>query len=362
MIGKRWSWAALLLAAALTGIGCSHAASDTQIATGIKARMFSDFQLKGSSLSVTVKKGVATLRGQVPSVAARYEAFKVASETAGISKVNDEMTVEEPPASSTASKPTTVASGPEPVRAPHSRARERRRAVPQPEPAGAQSASSQPRAVTPAPEAPPPAVAAPSPAPAISANVASAQASSPPLQRFTIPQGTRIDVRMIDSVDSGVNHTGDILHASLAHPIKIGHQVIAPEGTDVYLRLVEVHAAGRFAGKSELRLELYRIEIQGQSYALVSNDYVDKGSSRTKRSLLTILGSSAVGAAIGAIAGGGKGAAIGAAAGGGGGAIYEGSTKSKQVEIPPETLLKFKLEQPASVALTPTVAHPDFRP
>lgn len=167
---------------------------------------------------------------------------------------------------------------------------------------------------------------------------------------------------MIDSVDSGVNHTGDILHGSLAKPIQIGHQVIVPAGTNVYLQLVEVHSAGRFAGKGELRLELYRIEIQGKSYALVSNDYVDKGPSRTKRSLLTILGGSAVGAAIGAVAGGGKGAAIGAAAGGGGGAIYEGSTKSKQVDIPPETLLKFKLAQPTSVALTPTVPHPGFRP
>ena len=90
-------WAAVLLALALTGAGCAHSLNDDQITTNVKARMFSDAQLKGTSLRVAVKDGVATLSGQVPSVSARYEAFKVATETAGVKQVTDDMTVELPP-------------------------------------------------------------------------------------------------------------------------------------------------------------------------------------------------------------------------------------------------------------------------
>lgn len=357
---NRGACTALLLAIAMVGMGCARGPSDSQIAANIKMQFSSDSQLKGTSLSVTVQKGTATLSGQVPSVAARYEAFKVASETAGVDKVNDGMTLAE-----SATNAPTTASAPPPAPAtapaPERRVTQPRSVTPQREPAARQSASSRTPAKTPAPEAEPPASPA-SPTPTTATNATAAQPAPPPPERITIPQGTRVNVRMIDPVNSAVNRTGDILHASLADPIKVGKQIVAPQGADVYLRLVEVQSAGHLSGHSELRLELYRIQIQGESYPLVSNDYIDKGASRTKRTVMTILGSSAVGAAIGAIAGGGKGAAIGAAVGGGGGTVYQSATNGKQVDIAPETLLKFQLEQPASVTLSPNSSQPDSQP
>jgi outer membrane lipoprotein SlyB len=56
-------------------------------------------------------------------------------------------------------------------------------------------------------------------------------------------------------------------------------------------------------------------------------------------------GGAAVGTLIGAIVGGGKGAAIGAAVGAGAGLGTEVLTKGKQVRVPAETLLSFKLDQ-----------------
>ncbi len=325
---------AVLLAAAFLSAGCSRGPSDGQIASKLKAQISSDPQLSGSSLAVTVKEGVATLSGAVPSVSARYETFKLAAETAGVKKVDDEMTVEEPRLRAQTTSPAPS----RPVLQQKRREARRRRGTP------------------PSPPAPEPAQAASQPAPrpaaasqASDANAAAAPPAPRPIERATLPAGTLVTVRTIDAIDSSVSRTGDIFHASLAEPLAVGNQVVAPKDATVYLRLVEARTAGRLSGQSELRVELYRIVLQGKSYPLVSNDYDVKGPSRTKRSLFAILGGAAAGAAIGAAAGGGKGAAIGAAAGGGGGTTYEAVTKAKQIMIPSETLLHFKIEQPLEI-------------
>ena len=80
---------AILLAA-----GCARKPDDTALVTNIKSQMFSDSQLKEASLQVASKDGQVTLSGVVPSDAARYEAYKIASQTPGVSKVNDQMTVQ----------------------------------------------------------------------------------------------------------------------------------------------------------------------------------------------------------------------------------------------------------------------------
>jgi hypothetical protein len=162
---------------------------------------------------------------------------------------------------------------------------------------------------------------------------------------------------MIDSIDSAANHTGEIFHASLENPLMVDNQVVVPKGTDVYVRLVQAQSAGHMTGQSELRVELYRIQFQGTSYPLVGNDYVLQGKARGKRSAETILGAAAVGAAIGAIAGGGRGAAIGAGVAGGGGAVYQDAQKNQQVRIPSETVLNFQLGQPVQVTLNPPASQ-----
>ena len=60
-------------------------------------------------------------------------------------------------------------------------------------------------------------------------------------------------------------------------------------------------------------------------------------------------GGAAVGALIGGLAGGGKGAGIGALAGGGAGTGGAAFTGNKDVVLPAESALSFKLEQPLEV-------------
>jgi hypothetical protein len=168
----------------------------------------------------------------------------------------------------------------------------------------------------------------------------------------TIPAGQSLLVRMIDEVDSSKNHIGDVFHASLETDLYINSSLIARKGTDVYGRLAEAQEAGHFSGSAELQLELIRIVIDGHDYPLVSSDYNLKGQGRGSDTAKKVGGGAVVGAIIGAIAGGGKGAAIGAGAGSAVGAGVQVFTRGKQVKVPSETLLEFRLQQPATVAAT----------
>lgn len=197
--------------------------------------------------------------------------------------------------------------------------------------------------------------AAPAAAPAVAPSGLAPQAAAPtsaPGSDVTIPAGQSLLVRMIDGVDSAKNHVGDVFHASLETDLNIGDSIVARKGTDVYGRLANAEKSGTFTGKSELQLELTRIVIDGKDYPLVSSDYTLRGKGQGASTAKKVGGIAAAGAIIGAIAGGGKGAAIGAAAGGATGAGVQVLTKGAQVKVPSETLLEFRLQQPATV--TPT--------
>jgi hypothetical protein len=187
---------------------------------------------------------------------------------------------------------------------------------------------------------------APTPAPVAQAQPIAAGGT------VTIPAGQSILVRMIDSVDSSKSHVGDIFHASLETDLTVNEVLVARKGTDVYGRLAEAKEAGHLAGSSELQLELTRMVIDGRDYPVVSSDYTLQGKGRGKNTAEKVGGGAAIGAIIGAIAGGGKGAAIGAGVGAGAGGAVQVLTRGQQVKVPSETLLEFRLQQPATVAPT----------
>jgi len=167
----------------------------------------------------------------------------------------------------------------------------------------------------------------------------------------TIPAGTRISVRTIDGIDSTKNHVGDRFQASLEEALMVDGNVIVAKGADVYGRLAESKESGTFTGKSQLRLELTGIVVNGQTVPVVTGDYEVTGKSRSASTAKRTVGGAAVGSIIGAIAGGGKGAAIGAGVGAGVGAGSEIVTKGDQVKVPSETLLNFTLQQDLSMPM-----------
>lgn len=180
---------------------------------------------------------------------------------------------------------------------------------------------------------------------AVMAGLASAPAAASQ-KMVTVPAGTSILVRMLDTVDSSKNPPGSRFTATLETNLVVNGAVIVPKGNTVYGRLAEAKQAGRATGSSELQLELTDIVVRGTAYPLLTSDYQVKGSSSSKRSARRLLGGAGLGAAVGAIAGNaGMGAAIGATAG----AVGSVAQKGKSVNVPSETLLEFRLQQPASL-------------
>ena len=171
---------------------------------------------------------------------------------------------------------------------------------------------------------------------------------------ITIAAGTRISVRTIDSIDSTKNHVGDRFQASLEQPLTVDGNVVVAKGADVYGRLAESKTSGTFTGKSQLRLELTGIVVNGQTVPIVTGEYELSGKSRGASTAKRTAGGAAVGSIIGALAGGGKGAAIGAGVGGGVGAGSETITKGDQVKVPSETVLDFTLQQDVSIPKAPS--------
>lgn len=192
-----------------------------------------------------------------------------------------------------------------------------------------------------APAPPPPAPAA---APVRSAPVFTGD-------RISVPTGTRLTIRTIDSVDSDRNHVGDKFAAALDQPLYVNDVLVVPKGADVYGRLEEAKEAGHLAGKAQLRLSLTGIVVNGQTYALSTGSYQLSGKSRAGNTATKVGGGAALGAIIGAVAGGGKGAAIGAGVGAGAGTAVQVATQGDQVHVPSETLLEFSLDQPVTLPI-----------
>lgn len=165
--------------------------------------------------------------------------------------------------------------------------------------------------------------------------------------QITVPAGTRILIRMIDSIDSSKQKSGYRFTASLETNLQVGDRIVAPRGTTVYGRLASASSAGRMSGSSELTLELTDILIGGTAYPLLTSTYEIKGSGEGSKTAKKVVGGAGLGALIGGLAGGGKGAAIGVLAGAAGGTALSASKKGEQLVIPSESLLEFRLEQPA---------------
>jgi hypothetical protein len=179
------------------------------------------------------------------------------------------------------------------------------------------------------------------------AMVGSATAQS--RKKVSVPAGTRILIRTVDPIDSSKQKTGYRFTASLETNLQVENTVVAPRGTTVYGRLAKASSAGKMSGSSQLTLELTDIVINGTSIPLLTSTYEIKGKGEGKKTAGKVIGGAGLGAIIGGIAGGGTGAAIGALAGAAGGTALAASKKGEQLQIPSESLLEFRIEQPVSL-------------
>ncbi len=166
---------------------------------------------------------------------------------------------------------------------------------------------------------------------------------------LTVPAGTEIDVRLITGLSSNENKAGDEFQGTIETPVTVGEKTVIPKGADVTGKVTNAVPSGRLKGRAELWVTLTNIRLRGRTYEVSASTTGVKEGSKTTRDVLFIGGGGGAGAAIGGAAGGGKGAGIGAAVGAGAGTVAAMLTGKRDIRFPPETVLRFRLEQDLKV-------------
>lgn len=338
----RYLWVVVLVAIFTVGVACTKAPDDGQMTTQIQSRLSQDSGLQGKQIAVQTSNGVVTLSGTVDNDAQRTAASRYASEIPGVKQVVNNLQIMSaaapPPAAPDDATPPPQPAKPAARLKPSATRRRSQESAPvaedrtSPVPSNGAAMAEEQSAPTPAAQSTPP----PPPAP-------------PAPKKVTIPSGTAMAIRLVDAIDSETAQPGQTFRATLDSPLASEGDVAVPSGYDVQGHVVDVKSAGKFAGKSELVLQLDRIMVGGKSYSIQTDQYRREGSSRGKNTAEKVGAGAAIGAIIGGIAGGGKGAGIGAAAGGGLGGGVQAATKGQQIKLPSETVLNFTLQSPLTV-------------
>jgi len=164
-----------------------------------------------------------------------------------------------------------------------------------------------------------------------------------------VPAGTALEVRLTTGVSSKTNESGDTFAGVLEHAVVVGDNVVIPEGAPVEGQVTYAVPSGRLKERAELWLTLTEVEVNGDTYDVVTSTTGRKEASKVKRDVGLIGGGAGVGALIGGLAGGGKGAAIGAGVGAGGGTAAAALTGQRDISYRPETRLRFRLEEELKV-------------
>lgn len=301
-----YSLVAIILVSSLS-VGCSHNRTDAEIMSEVQTKILTDSNISTKQVSVGSSNGTVTLSGTVASDFERVAAANDASQVQGVKNVLNNLLLAAPVATTPAAVP---AQANVPIR---------------------QKAKK------------------------VEAKVAQSSAPSLPSQAakkaavVTLPEGTSLSVRLIDSIDSDKNKPGDSFHASLDSPLSAEGRVVVPKDADVEGKVQELKSAGHFAGRSGVVLLLTKLSFNGKDYQIETSEYTQEGNSRGKRTAATVGGGAAVGALIGGLVGGGKGALIGAGAGAGAGTGVQAVTKGQQVRLAPESVLEFRLNAPVTV-------------
>ena len=164
-----------------------------------------------------------------------------------------------------------------------------------------------------------------------------------------VPAGTELPVRLNQSVGSGRSAAGEQFDATLHAPVVVGDKVVVPKGAIVLGHVTHAVASGRLKTPARLSVTLDELEWQGKSYPITTSSVSRSARSHKNRNLALIGGGSGAGALIGGLAGGGTGALIGAGAGAAAGTAGAYATGKKDVLLPAESLLTFRLQAPVKV-------------
>ncbi len=176
-----------------------------------------------------------------------------------------------------------------------------------------------------------------------------AQAEATPPPPLVLHAGRVITVRLSQPLGSKESQEGQSFSGAVAEPIQVDGQTVIERGAAAHGTVVAAKAMGHFKGGALLQLRLDSVSIRGERRPVVAGLWSQELKGKGKRSAIAIGGGAGVGAALGGILGGGKGAAIGALAGAGAGTAGAAYTGNKEIQLPAESTLQFKLKQSIQV-------------
>jgi hypothetical protein len=164
-----------------------------------------------------------------------------------------------------------------------------------------------------------------------------------------IPSGSDLSVRTNETIDSTNSYQGQTYSATITEDVlDTAGGVAIPAGSPTQL-LVRSTSTGGAVHSAEVVLDLYSVTLGKKQYTVVTSDVAEsnrRGVGTNRRTSEYLGGGSALGALMGGLFGGGKGAGIGALAGAGGGFVSQVFTRGKEVRVPSESTLRFRLEKP----------------
>jgi len=202
--------------------------------------------------------------------------------------------------------------------------------------------------------------------PQTSAPASAARAARPataqnvgPVERISVPSGTRFAVVLENGISTRGAKPGDSLYFRTSFPITQDNRIVVPVGSYLRGELLESKRPARVKGRGEFRMKLntlifpngYTVDLNaaprsadsGGKETMDSEGKMTGGGGKGK-DVGTVATTTVTGAGIGAIAAGAKGAGIGAGIGGlaGLGAVL--LTRGPEAELPRGSTLDVVLE------------------
>ncbi|MGC2400852.1 MAG: hypothetical protein WA510_13760 [Acidobacteriaceae bacterium] len=187
-------------------------------------------------------------------------------------------------------------------------------------------------------------------APTASPNAPPAAAPVATPQPPTLPRGTRLEVRLNQAIDVKHAAAGDRFSGTLAQPVVDGNTVVVPAGSSATGEVLVARRRGRFKGKSVIALTLTRLDVNGTEYRIDTGNLSRSKKGKGKRSAALIGGGAGMGMLIGGLATGGVGLLVGGLAGGGAGVLGAAFTGNRDISIPAETVVTFRLQDALTLA------------
>jgi len=177
---------------------------------------------------------------------------------------------------------------------------------------------------------------------------ANATVVGPVVAAYTLPQNQYFRLRMNQTLNSGITHSGERFQTTVVTPVYANGIEVVPAGSIVEGRVTSVSPARTRGREGQIGMQFdavvvpdgtrYQLdgaltELQDTNSGKVDAENEVSGKPADKRNVAYVGGGTVGGAVIGGVVGGGKGAGIGAAIGAGAGVAGVMLTKGNDVEL-----------------------------